>query len=185
MSDSLIARPPANARISVVRSRLQRWKPAQLLWIVGIANLASSGAVLMAVALSLHLQEDQRLPLRVKIPIFLAIALSYAASLIAESAMRRGLRYHVWPDSLLTAPRKLLSHPVRLAITAVLMAASLILFIILPLRNSTLGILFLALPLSFSRMDFSLNPPSTDPLSAIPRSGLYPAKSLHSNQWGK
>jgi len=118
----------------------------------------------VAVALSLHLQEDQRLPLRVKIPVFLAIAFSYAASLIAESAMQRGIRYHVWPDSLLADPRKLLSHPVRVVVTTLMMLGTLILLVILLLRNATLGILFLALPLSFTRINFSLNPPSTDPL---------------------
>jgi ABC-type branched-subunit amino acid transport system permease subunit len=168
-----------------MRSRLQRWKPAQLLWVIGIANLASALAVLVVVALSLHLTEGQRLPLQVKIPAFLAIGVSYTASLIAESAVQRGIRYHLWPDSLLAPPRKLLSHPAVAVITAIMMTGTLILIIILPLRNTPLGTLFLILPLSFSRVNYSLNPPSADPLSTITPSALYPSKPLHSNQWGK
>jgi hypothetical protein len=166
-------------------SRLQRWKPAQLLWIVGIANLASTVAVLVLAALSWHLPEDQRLPLQVKIPAFLAFVLSFAASLVAESALQRGIRSRVWPDSLLAAPRRLLSHPARTVITTLMMAGTLILFIILPLRSTPLGTLFMMLPLNLSRIRYSLDPPSADPLSTIPRLDLYPAKPLHSDQWGK
>lgn len=64
-----------------------------------------------------------------------------------------------------------------------MMAGTLILFIILPL-GGPLGTLLLALPLSLSRIRFSLDPPSADPLSAIRRSALYPAKPLHSDKWG-
>jgi len=165
-------------------SRLQRWKPAQLLWIVGIANLASAVAVLVLAALSWHLPEDQRLPLQVKIPAFLAFGLSFAASLLAENAVQRGIRSRVWPDSLLVAPRRFLSHPALAVITTLMMAGTLFLFIVFPLRNAPLGTLFLVLPLSFSRINFSLDPPSADPLSTIPRLDLYPTKPLHCDQWG-
>jgi len=165
-------------------SRLQRLKPAQLLWIVGIANLASGLAVLLVVALSWHLPEDQRLPLQVKIPAFLAIGLSLVGSVTAENVLQRGIRSRVWPDSLLAAPRGLLSHPARAVITTLMMAGTLILFIILPLRSTPLGTLFMMLPLNLSRIRYSLDPPSADPLSTIPRSALYPASPLHSDQWG-
>lgn len=165
-------------------SRLQRLKPAQLIWVVGIANLASAFAVLMLAALSWHLSDGQHLPAQIRIPVFFIFGLSYAASLIAESAVRRGIRFHIWPDSLLAPPRRFLSHPARTVITNLLMVGTLILFIVLPLRNAPLCTLLLMLPLSFSRINFSLDPPPVDPLSTIPRLDLYPTKPLHSDRWG-
>jgi len=119
----------------------------------------------------------------VKIPAFLAIGLSLVGSVTAENVLQRGIRFHVWPDSLLVAPRRLLSHPALVVITTLLMAGTLLLFVILPF-SGPLGTLLLALPLSLSRARFSLDPPSADPLSTIPRSALYPASPLHSDQWG-
>ena len=166
-------------------SRLQSWKPAQLLWIAGIANIASTLPVIILAALLWHLPKDQHLPLQVKIPACLAILSALAVSLHAESALKRGIRSDAWPESLLSGPRKFLASRTFSVIATVTALSFLIPFIALPVGGGFLAPLFLMLPQSFGRMKFSLSPPSTEPIFLISLgSSLHAAKPIHSEHWG-
>lgn len=156
----------------------------QLLWIIGIANAVSMLAVVALSVLAWRLPEDQSLPWRAKLVSLSTIFLALAVSLLAESALQRGSRSSIWPDSLLATPRKILSHPLLFIVITVMGIASIAAFCVLPLHSASLGTLFLAVPLSLSRINFALNSKSGETFSSLSAgSALYPAKPLHSDQW--
>jgi hypothetical protein len=167
-----------------MRPLLRILKPSQLLWITVVSNgtITLTGGLLAAK--SWHLTADQHLSENVRFFGIATIFLSYVAALATEFALLRGIRSRVWTDAQLSTPRRLFSHaalPISIGITVVI---AITYFIVAPLRNSTLGVFFLAVPLSLGRMSNALRPKETvtELSSGL---ALYPTKPLHSDQWGR
>jgi len=162
---------------------MARLKPMQLVWFICISNMTATLAVVGSALKAWHLPEN-RLPPDVRSFGIATISISVAAALVAEWTFQRRVRSNAWTDELLAWPRKCLFHPVLITFIATMIVLSILSFIVAPLRNSSLGILFLCLPLSLIRMSTPLKPKETR-TEVSSGSALYPAKPLQSDQWGR
>lgn len=139
-----------------MRSRLQHWKPAHLFWVAGLSNLPITATALALAIMAWHLPESERLPRDVSNAGIWIICFFLAVSFLSEWALRWGLRRRIWPESLLAGPRKVAEHPVMAALTITMAIASIVFFVVTPLRHAALAPLVMVFPLGFLRIRHAL-----------------------------
>ena len=92
-------------------SRLLRDRtPAQLGWIIAVANLlAVSGFVTFFVD-SFHRTNSQRLPIWAAILSLALLILGFVFEVFAESALKAGIGSRQWPEALIATTGKVFTH---------------------------------------------------------------------------
>jgi hypothetical protein len=161
-------------------SLLERRTPAQLLWIIAVANALIVSGIAAILVMSWQLPEGLRLPWTAKLPWLALLILGFIAGILAEVALQRGAAHEQWPEALLATPRKLLEHPAVSVVGWSLIAASFA-AIAFSHGHHVSGAWFFLIPqLSIARVRLSLRErPKTDDFSLI-----YPAKPLQSENLG-
>ncbi|WP_035350373.1 hypothetical protein [Edaphobacter aggregans] len=163
-----------------------RLKPMQLLWFIGISNIAVTVAVIAMAVQSWHQPEGQRLSASIKTPCVTVIAVSLAAGFLGEWLLQRGVRSGAWSSAFLDLPRRLLAHPVVKTLSVAIGIFAILYFFAHPVRWLSFYALFMCLPLSLSRISMTLRPKETTEFSSSELSGsdLHPAKPIQSDHWG-
>ncbi len=173
----------ATARATLLRMRplLQYRTPAQLLWMIGAANVLVSMSFALLGVVSRHYPHRQHRPLPTVLFSFGALVLGLIGTLIAESKLRNGIRSERWSDAVLDAPRKVVAHPAFFILPYLLIIASFVDIIFSRSGNLSGAWMFLYPAMSLTRVTSALRPRQTD---ADPRNRMDSSKPLRSEHWG-
>jgi hypothetical protein len=163
-----------------MRPLLQYRTPAQLLWMIGAANVLVSMSFGLLGGVSRH-YPHRFLPLPLALFSFGAVAFGLIGTLIAESNLRNGIRSERWPDALLDAPRKVVSYPAFFILPYLLIIASFVVIIFSRGGNFSGTWMFLYPALSLTRVISALRPLQTN---ADHHNRMDPPKPLQSDHWG-
>jgi hypothetical protein len=161
-------------------SLLERRTPAQLLWIIAVANALIVSGIAGILVMSWQLPEGLRLPWTAKLPWLALLSPGFIAGILAEVALQRGVAHKQWPEALLATPRKLLEHPAVSVLGWSLIVASFAAIVFSRGHHVSGAWSFLIPQLSIARVQFSLRSPANADDSSL----IYPAKPLQSENWG-
>jgi hypothetical protein len=170
----------ACAKLPRMRPLLKYRTPAQLLWMIGAANLLFILSFVVLDVVSRHYLHGQHRPLSTMLFSFGALVLGVSGTLTAESSLGNGINSERWPDALLDVPGKVVAHPAFLVLPYLLIIASFVDIIYSSSGNFSGAWVFLYSAMSLTRVINALRPRQT---SSDNRSRMDPPKPLQSEHW--
>lgn len=171
----------ACAKLPRMRPLLKYRTPAQLLWMIGAANLLFIVSFVVLDVVSRHYLHGQHRPLSTMLFSFGALVLGVSGTLTAESSLGNGINSERWPDALLDVPGKVVAHPAFLVLPYLLIIASFVDIIYSSSGNFSGAWVFLYSAMSLTRVRSALHPTRAN---ADHRSRVDPPKPLQSEHWG-
>jgi hypothetical protein len=94
--------------------------PAQLGWIIVVANLLAVSGFAAFFLDSFHRLNGQRLPIWAGIVSLALLILGFIFEVFAESALKAGIGSGQWPEALIATPGKVFTHPAIPAVSLLL-----------------------------------------------------------------
>jgi hypothetical protein len=160
---------------------LQSRTPAQLLWIVAVANVLMISSFAIPLIQSWRLPEEHSLSLAAKLTFLTIYGTWLIGGLLAGSVLRKGITRNQWPEALLATPRKLLEHPAISALCWALIVAAFAAMVFS--RGSHLSGFWPVLIVQTSITNTRL---ALRKQAKADESGglLHPARPLQSENWG-
>jgi hypothetical protein len=154
--------------------------PAQLGWIIAVANLLVSSCFAAFFVDSFHRPNSPRLPIWAAIVPVALIIFGSILDWFAETALKDGIASEQWPEALIAPARKIFAPPALPAASLLLIVGIAVVFL-LGNRHYAGVWIFLFPILSLSRVRGIFNPPRKNAGGVGP---VDPPKPLQSEHWG-
>jgi len=155
--------------------------PAQLGWIIAVANLLVASSFAAFFVDSYRQPTHHRLSASLACTSFALLILGLVLGLFAEAALKDGIASEQWPEALLVTTRKVFTHPALSATALLLIVPAIALPVFSSGRHYAGAWIFLLPLLSLSRMRAMFNQPRKD---AGGIGSIDPPKPLQSKNWG-
>jgi hypothetical protein len=164
-----------------MRRLLRNRTPAQLGWIIAVANLLIASSYAAFLVEAYHHPNSRRLLIWTAIFPFSLLIFGSIFEWRAESALRDGIASEQWTEALITPTRKTFTHPALAVASLLLIVVALAVVVFSGSRHSAALWIVLLPSLSLARVRAMFNPPYKKSGS----SGLVdPPKTLQSEHWG-
>jgi hypothetical protein len=160
---------------------LRNRTPAQLGWIIAVANLLVASSFAAFFVDSYRHPTGHRLSALAACTSFALLILGLAVELFAETALKDGIVSEQWPEALVTTTRKIFTHPALSAASLLLIVAGIAVVVFSGRHFVGVVWIFLLPSMSLTRIRGFFSQPRKD---AGGLGSIDPPKPLQSEQWG-